>query len=84
MGCGEAAQHEPNHREIDEGDDGSDMALEIAGQPAAMADPGQGSFDDPAFRQHLETGTSLRLTISSRHLPVLAVIAAMIGPFTVF
>lgn len=37
------------------------MALEIAGQPAAMADPNQGLFDDPAFGQHLETGNIVAL-----------------------
>ena len=30
------------------------MALEVAGQSAAMADPGQGSFDDPALGQYDE------------------------------
>ena len=50
----EAAEHEPDHRHIDKGNDGSDVALEIAGQSAAVADPREGSFDDPALGQHLE------------------------------
>lgn len=50
------SEHDADHGEADEGDDGSGVALEITRQPAAAADPGEGSFDDPAFRHDLETG----------------------------
>src|SRR5882762_10325196 len=55
MSCpGEAAEHDADHREPDEGGDSAAVALEIACQTAIAADPGQGSFDDPALGQHDE------------------------------
>src|ERR1700686_3097802 len=48
---GQAAQHDPDHRETEEGGDGSRVAFEVAGQAAVAADPGKGALDDPALRQ---------------------------------
>lgn len=49
--AGEAAQHDADHGEAEEGGDGSGVALEVAGQAAVAADPGKGALDDPAFGQ---------------------------------
>src|SRR5205823_6802221 len=52
MSCpGEAAEHDADHGQPDEGSDGAGVSLEIARQAAIAADPGQGSFDDPALGQ---------------------------------
>jgi len=51
MGCGEAPEHDADHGEADEGGGFSDMTFEVPCQPSVTADPGQGPFDDPAFRQ---------------------------------
>jgi hypothetical protein len=48
---GQAAEHEADHGESDEGGDGMRVALEIACQAAIAADPRQRSFDDPALGQ---------------------------------
>ncbi len=48
---GQASEHETDHGEAHECRDGSGIAFEITGQAAIVADPGQGSFDDPAFGQ---------------------------------
>ena len=52
---GEASQHEADHREAEEGGDGSRVALEVAGQASVAADPSEGAFDDPALGQDDET-----------------------------
>ena len=49
--AGQASEHEADHGEPDEGSDGARVSLEIACQAAIAADPGQRSFDDPAFGQ---------------------------------
>src|ERR1044071_1196479 len=55
MGCpGEASEHDADHGKSDEGSDGAGVALEIPCQAAIAADPGQGSFDDPALGQYDE------------------------------
>jgi hypothetical protein len=55
MSCpGQASEHDANHGQSDEGSDGAGVALEIACQAAIAADPGQGSFDDPALGQYDE------------------------------
>src|SRR5207237_10758840 len=55
MGCpGQASEHDADHGQSDEGSDGAGVALEIACQAAIAADPGQGSFDDPALGQYDE------------------------------
>src|SRR5260370_25007879 len=46
---GQASEHETDHGEAHECGDGSGIAFEITCQAAIVADPGQGSFDDPAF-----------------------------------
>ena len=50
----QASEHDADHREPDEGGDGARISLEIARQAAIAANPGQGSFDDPALGQHDE------------------------------
>src|SRR5438045_9738165 len=55
MSCpGQASEHDADHGQSDEGSDGAGVALEIARQAAIAADPGQGSFDDPALGQYDE------------------------------
>ena len=55
MSCpGKASEHDADHGQSDEGGDGAGVSLEIARQAAIAADPGQGSFDDPALGQHDE------------------------------
>ena len=52
MSCpGKASEHDADHGQSDEGGDGAGVSLEIARQAAIAADPGQGSFDDPALGQ---------------------------------
>jgi hypothetical protein len=46
---GQAAEHEPDHGEPDEGGDGAGVALEIARQAAVAADPGERALDDPTL-----------------------------------
>src|ERR1700745_568321 len=48
---GQASEHETDHSDAHEGGDGSGIAFEIACQAAIATNPGQGSFDDPAFWQ---------------------------------
>ena len=50
----QASEHDADHREPDERGDGAGISLEIARQAAIAADPGQGSFDDPALGQDNE------------------------------
>ena len=50
----QSAQHDADHREAEEGSDGSCVTLEVTGQPAVSADPGEGAFDHPAFGQNDE------------------------------
>ena len=47
----QASEHDADHGQPDEGGDGAGVSLEIARQAAIAADPGQGSFDDPALGQ---------------------------------
>jgi hypothetical protein len=48
---GQAPQHDWDHGEAEEGGDGTGVALEVAGQAAVAADPGEGALDDPALGQ---------------------------------
>ena len=48
---GQASEHETDHGDAHEGGDSSGIAFEIARQAAIATDPGQGSFDGPAFWQ---------------------------------
>ena len=50
----QAPEHDADHGETDEGGDGSGVTLEVSGEAATAADPGESSFDDPAFGQDLE------------------------------
>ena len=49
--AGQAAQHDADHGETEEGGDGSGVTLEVAGLAAVAADPGKGALDDPALGQ---------------------------------
>ena len=44
-------EHDADHGETDEGDNGSGISLEVAGEAPVAADPGERSLHDPAFRQ---------------------------------
>lgn len=50
----EAAQHDADHGEAEEGGDGPGVALEVSGQAAVSADPGECAFNDPSLGQHDE------------------------------
>src|SRR3981081_117480 len=55
MSCpGQASEHDADHGQPDEGSDGAGVSLEVTCQAAIAADPGQGSFDDPALGQDNE------------------------------
>lgn len=47
---GQAAEHDADHGETDEGDDGCCVTLEISRQAPVAADPRQCAFDDPTLR----------------------------------
>ena len=49
--AGQAAQHDADHGEAEEGGDGSGIALEVAGQATVSTDPGKGALDDPTLGQ---------------------------------
>jgi len=51
---GQAAQHDADHGEAEEGRDGSGVTLEVAGQAAVAADPGKSTLDDPSLGQNDE------------------------------
>ena len=81
MSCpGQASEHDADHGQSDEGSDGAGVALEIARQAAIAADPGQGSFDDPALGQDDEFVQFVALAISNTQRPVLAAARAARGP----
>lgn len=48
---GEPSEHDLDHGEFDECDGAFDVALMVLGQAPAVADPGEGSLNDPAFWQ---------------------------------
>jgi len=50
----QAAEHDADHGEADEGCDGSCVALEIAGQATVPADPCECALDDPSLGQDNE------------------------------
>ncbi len=78
--AGQAAQHDADHGEAEEGD-GSRVTLEVAGQAAVATDSGKGALDDPALGQDDEAMGMLRLTICKLQQPVLATILAIFGPW---
>lgn len=47
---GQSSEHDADHGEADEGGGGSCIALEVSREASIVADPRQGSLDDPAFR----------------------------------
>ncbi len=48
---GQASEHDADHGETDESRHRSRVALEIAGEASVVADPSEGSFDDPPLGQ---------------------------------
>ena len=74
-------EHDADHGETDEGDNGSGITLEVAGEAPVAADPGERSLHDPAFRQGHEAVRVGALTISSFQQPVVATVAAILGPW---
>ena len=48
---GQAAQHDADHGEAEEGRDGCGVTFEVAGQAAVAADPGKSTLDDPSLGQ---------------------------------
>ncbi len=51
----QAAEHDADHGEADEGGNGSGIALEIARHAAKAADPGERRLHDPALGQDFKT-----------------------------
>ena len=47
----QAAQHDADHGETEEGGDGSRVTLEVASQATVAADPGKSTLDDPSLGQ---------------------------------
>ena len=77
---GQATQHDADHGEAEEGGDGSGVALEVAGQAAVAADPGEGALDDPALGQDDEAMCIAALDDLQGPRPVLATTLAIFGP----
>jgi hypothetical protein len=50
----ETPEHDADHCEANEGGGGSSVALKIASQAAIMADPGEGTLNDPALGENDE------------------------------
>jgi hypothetical protein len=48
---GQSPEHDSDHREADESDDGARGSLEVAREAAVVADPRERALDDPAFGQ---------------------------------
>src|SRR5258708_11718575 len=48
---GQASEHDTDHGEADEGNDGGGVSLEVASEPAIARDPGKGALDDPSLGQ---------------------------------
>ena len=46
---GQASEHDADHGKPHESRSGSGVALEVAREASVVADPGEGSLDDPAF-----------------------------------
>ena len=67
MSC-QSAQHEADGGEEDEGDGAAREVLEIFGEPPAAINPSDHTFDDPSFRQELETRAIA--TLDDLELPI--------------
>jgi hypothetical protein len=78
---GQAAEHDADHCEPDEGGDSARISLEIARQAAIAADPGQGSFDDPALGQDDEFVQFVALDDLDHPVAVLAAACVTRGPW---
>lgn len=50
----ESSHHQSNHRQLNEGFAGAGIGFVISGQAAVAGKPGEGSLNDPSFRQHME------------------------------
>jgi hypothetical protein len=51
MVCRDPPEHDAGHGEAGEGDSFASMTFEVLGEATAVADPGEGPFDDPALGQ---------------------------------
>ena len=80
MVCRDPPEHDA-HGEADEGGSFASMTFEVLGESTAVADPSEGPFDGPALGQTTKRCRSERLTMCSRHAPVLATILAIFGPW---
>ena len=47
----QASEHDRNHSQADEGDNGAGVSFEVASEPAIMSYPGEGALDDPSLGQ---------------------------------
>jgi hypothetical protein len=81
MVCRDPPEHDADHGEADEGGSFASVTFEVLGESAAVADPGEGPFDDPALGQDDKRCRSERLTMCSRHAPALATALAIFGPW---
>jgi hypothetical protein len=48
---GQASEHDTNHSQADEGDNGAGVSFEVASEPAITSYPGEGALDDPSLGQ---------------------------------
>src|SRR5947207_2362020 len=51
MVCRDPPEHDADHGEADEGGSFASVTFEVLGESTAVADPGEGPFDDPALGQ---------------------------------
>jgi hypothetical protein len=77
----QASEHDAVHREPDKGGDSARISLEIARQAAIAADPGQGSFDDPALGQDYEFVQFVALDDLDHPVAAAAAVRATRGPW---
>ena len=53
----ESPEHDADHGEANERNDGCCVALEVTCQAAIATDPGEGPLNDPSFGQHFKAGS---------------------------
>jgi hypothetical protein len=55
----QSPEHDADHGEADEDDNGCGVALEIASEAVIAADPGKSSLDNPSLGQDLEVKSEI-------------------------
>jgi hypothetical protein len=55
--CSKSPEHDADHGKANEGSNGCRVAFEVAGQTAIATDPCERPFDNPSFRQDLESSS---------------------------